>query len=315
MDTMTSMRIFCAIAECRSFVAAAKRLNLSPAMASKHVRHLEQRLGNRLLNRTSRQVSLTEVGEIYFNQVKLVMEGLDDVEAVIGSIAKIPHGTLKLSAPVWVASASFATLLAEYCQQCPEICLDIDLSGRIVNLVEEGFDLALRATSADRLGPGLVARPLMQITFRLMASPDYLNRAGRPTSIAELNGHALLRYSGLGGRDGMFLGDAGDKQRVAFRTVMQSENETILHQAALAGLGVVFLPTWMARADITAGRLELLLAPTVNVSTKLYAVYSSRRYLSPKVRSIIDFLADRGRYFEALDEAGGQPPPEIIHLT
>jgi DNA-binding transcriptional LysR family regulator len=294
MDTMTSLRVFCVVAELRSFAAAAKRLNLSPAMASKHVMHLESRLGNRLLNRTSRHVSLTEVGTLYCAQALQLLEGLDEVEAAIGNVTQTPRGTLRLSAPVWTASPCFTSLLAEYGRRYPDVCLDMDLSGRIVNLVDEGFDLALRATTPERLDPGLVARPLMQIEFCLMASPDYLRRAGRPRKLADLNGHALLRYSGMAGNEGMVLGTSDDRQTVTFRTVMQSENETLLHLAALEGMGLVFLPTWMVQPDVDAGRLRVVLANALKFSTTLHAVYPSRKFLSAKVRTFIDYIASKG---------------------
>ena len=293
MDTMTSLRVFCTVAELRSFAAAAKRLNLSPAMASKHVMHLESRLGNRLLNRTSRSVSLTEVGALYCAQARQLLEGLDEVEAAIGNVTQTPRGTLRLSAPVWTASPCFTSLLAQYGRRYPDVCLDMDLSGRIVNLVDEGFDLALRATAPDRLDPGLVARPLLQIEFRLMASPTYLRRAGRPRKLADLNGHALLRYSGMGGNEAIVLGGSDDRQTVTFRTVMQSENETLLHLAALEGMGLVFLPTWMAQPDVAAGRLQIVLPDALNFSTTLHAVYPSRKFLSTKVRTFIDFIASK----------------------
>lgn len=293
MDTMTSLRVFCAVAELRSFAAAAKRLNLSPAMASKHVAHVESRIGSRLLNRTSRHVSLTEAGALYVAQARQLIEGLDDVEAAIGNVTRMPRGTLRLSAPVWTASPCFTSLLAEYSRRFPDVCLDMDLSGRRVNLVDEGFDLALRATDTARLDPGLVARPLMQIEFRLMASPAYLSRAGHPRKPADLNGHALLRYSGITGNENIVLGDADDRQTVNFHTALQSENETMLHLAALEGMGLVFLPTWMVQRDIDAGRLSIVLPDALKFSSTLHAVYPSRKFLSAKVRSFVDFIASR----------------------
>ena len=288
---MISLRVFCMVAELRSFAAAAKRLDLSPAMASKHVMHLESRLGNRLLNRTSRHVSLTEAGALYFNQARATLEGLDEVEAAISNVTVTPRGTLKLSAPVWVASACFAGLLADYHRRYPHVCLDMDLSGRIVNLVDEGFDLALRATAPDRLDPGLVARPLMQIQFGLVASPAYLERTGHPQAVSELNGHALLRYSGMGTSDSLTLDGPGGPQTITFRPVMHSGNETVLHLAALEAMGLVFLPTWMVQTDIARGRLTAVLPDVLNFKTTLHAVYPSRKYLSAKVRTFIDFLA------------------------
>lgn len=293
MDTLTSLRVFCTVADLKSFTAAADRLGISPAMASKHVMQLESRLGTRLLNRTSRRVSLTESGALYFNQTKQMLEGLDEVEAAVGNVTVAPRGTLKLSAPVWAASTCFVDILAEYNQRYPDVCLDVDLSGRIVNLVDEGFDLALRATSRERLDPGLVARPLTEIEFRLMASPEYLERTGRPKGITDLNGHALLRFSGINLGDSLSLEGPDGRHRVTFRTVMLSENETILQLAALRGMGLVFLPKWMVEPDIEAGRLEMVLPDGLGFTNTLHAVYPSRKYLSAKVRTFIDFMTMR----------------------
>ncbi|AMD56955.1 LysR family transcriptional regulator [Agrobacterium radiobacter] len=290
MDTLTSLRVFCTVAELKSFTSSATRLGISPAMASKHVIQLESRLGTRLLNRTSRRVSLTETGRLYFNQTRQMLEGLDEVEAAIGNVMVAPRGTLKLSAPVWTASAYFADMLAEYKRRYPDVCLDVDLSGRIVNLVDEGFDLALRATTRDRLDPGLVARPLADVEFILLASPDYLKRTGRPRSIAELNGHAMLRYSGVNLGESMSLEGPEGRQNVTFRNVMLSDNETVLYLAALRGMGLVFLPKWMVDEDIVAGRLETVLPFALGFSSTLHAVYPSRKYLSAKVRTFIDFM-------------------------
>ena len=290
---MVSLRVFCMVAELKSFAAAAKRLNLSPAMVSKHVMHLESHVGSRLLNRTSRHVSLTEAGALYFAQARQMLEGLDEVEAAISNVAISPRGTLKLSAPVWIATACFAGILADYKQRYPDVCLDLNLSGRIVNLVDEGFDVALRATTPERLDPGLVSRALMPVEFRLMASPGYLDRTGRPENLTELSGHALLRYSGVNLGDSLILNGPAGQQKVTFRTMMLSENETLLHLSALEGMGIVLLPTWMANADLAAGRLEAVLPEVVGFSNTLHAVYPSRKYLSAKVRTFIDFLASR----------------------
>lgn len=293
MDTLTSLRVFCSVAESKSFTAAAQRLNLSPAMASKHVLHLESRTGVRLLNRTSRRVSLTESGALYLAQASEMLGSLDEVEAAISNIAVTPRGTLRLSAPVWAATPFFVNLLAEYQQRYPDVSLSMDLSGRIVNLVDEGFDLALRAMTRDRLDAGLVARPLMEVEFLLFGSPDYLSRAGRPGSTADLNGHALLRYSGINTGDQLMLDGPRGQQRVSFRTMLLSENESLLHLAALRGMGLAFLPTRMVQEDLVAGRLEAVLPESVKFSHTLYAVYASRKYLSAKVRTFIDFLASR----------------------
>ncbi|NLS21126.1 LysR family transcriptional regulator [Rhizobium sp. P40RR-XXII] len=293
MDTLTSLRVFCAVAELKSFTAAADRLGLSPAMASKHVLHLENRLGTRLLNRTSRHVSVTETGMLYFSQARQTLDGLDEVEAAVSNVAVTPRGTLKLSAPVWVANTLVARMFAEYHQRYPEVCLDMDFSGRIVNLVDEGFDLALRATAPERLDPGLIARPLTKIVFHAVGSPTYLARTGRPAKLTDLNGHSLLQYSGMNSNGSLAFDGPQGRETVKFRTVMQSENETMLHMAALEGMGLVFLPALMIQPDTAEGRLEMVLPEALNFSTTLYAVYPSRKYLSAKVRTFIDFLSSR----------------------
>lgn len=293
MDTLTSLRVFCTVAELKSFTAAADRLGLSPAMASKHVMHLEKRLGTRLLNRTSRHVSVTESGLLYVGQARQMLDGLDEVEAAVSNVTVTPRGTLKLSAPVWVANTFVARMLAEYHRRYPDVCFDMDFSGRIVNLVDEGFDLALRATAPDRLDPGLIARPLTKIVFQVVGSPAYLERTGRPTTLNELNGHSLLLYSGVNSDGSLIFDGPGGREAVKFQTVIQSENETMLHLAALEGMGLVFLPAWMAQPDIAAGRLEMVLPETLKLSVTLYAVYPSKKYLSAKVRTFIDFLASQ----------------------
>lgn len=291
MDTLLSLRVFCAVAELKSFTAAAERLGLSPAMASKHVMHLENRLGTRLLNRTSRHVSVTETGTLYFNQVWQMLDGLDEVEAAVSNVTVTPRGTLKLSVPVWIANTLIARMIAEYHLRYPEVYLDMDFSGRIVNLVDEGFDLALRATAPEKLDPGLIARPLTKIIFHLVGSPAYLARAGRPTKVADLNGHSLLLYSGMNANGSLTIDGPEGQETLKFQPVMRSENETMLHMAALEDMGLVFLPALMIQPDIAEGRLERVLPDTVGFSATLYAVYPSRKYLSAKVRTFIDFLS------------------------
>ncbi|MGY5811049.1 LysR substrate-binding domain-containing protein [Rhizobium sp. LEGMi198b] len=303
MDTLTSLRVFCAVAELKSFTVAADRLGLSPAMASKHVMHLESRLGTRLLNRTSRHVSMTESGMLYFNQTRQMLDGLDEVEAAVSNVTVMPRGTLKFSAPVWAANSLIARVLAEYQQRYPDVRFDMDLSGRIVNLVDEGFDLALRATAPERLDPSLVARPLMQVAFHLVGSPGYLSRTGRPTEVADLNGHALLAYSGMNVNGGLAIKGTEGPETVNFRPVMQSENEIMLHLAALEHMGLVFLPIWMTQNDIAEGRLELVLPKAVTFNATLHAVYPSKKYLSAKVRTFIDFIAARKNLCSAAAEA------------
>lgn len=288
MDALISMRVFCLVAELKSFAAAAQRLRMSPAMASKHVMQLEKRLGTRLLNRTSRRVSLSESGALYFEQVRQMLDSLDEVEAAVSKATVVPRGTLRLTAPVWMANAIFAGVLADYQTCYPDVRLDVDLSGRLVNLVEEGFDLALRATGAP--DEALIARPITNVPFYLVAAPAYLKRAGRPASFADLAGRALLHYALYPGESFSFQGEHGP-ETIKLDPVLRSGNETLLHMAALEGMGLAFLPKWLVAEDIASGRLEHLMSQHVVFDGKLFAVYPSRKYLSAKVRTFIDFIA------------------------
>jgi len=295
MDTLMSLRVFCAVAELKSFTAAAERLGLSPAMASKHVMHLERRVASRLLNRTSRHVSLTETGTLYFEQARQMLERLDEVEAAVSNVTVMPRGTLRLSAPVWFANPIFAGMLAEYRELFPEVMFDIDLSGRLVNLVDEGFDLALRVTAQASLDPSLIVRALAQVDFQLVASPAYLARAGTPGRISELNGHALLLYNNIRGGGLLTFDGPGGRETIRFKVVLESGSETMLLLGAREGMGLTFMPRWIIEEDLAAGRLVLVLPEFVPITGTLYGVYPSRKYLSAKVRTFLDFMAQDPR--------------------
>lgn len=285
MDTLLSMKTFCGVVERESFAAAARSLGISTAMASKHVMHLERRLGTRLLNRTSRHVSLTESGALYFERCRQMLEDLEEVEASVARVTVAPRGLLKVTAPVWLANPGFTAVLADYQAAFPEVRLDIDLSGRIVNMVEEGVDLALRV--ARTLGDTLVVRPIGTVRFHWVGSPGYLQRAGRPQQPADLAGHRLLMYSLLPTAGEEFAALTGGARPVP---VLQSGNESLLHLAALQGMGLALLPTWLMSQDVAAGRLEVVLADSHRVDAPLCGVYPSRRHLSSKVRTFLDFL-------------------------
>jgi DNA-binding transcriptional LysR family regulator len=289
MDTLMSLRVFCAVAELKSFTAGARRLEVSPAMASKHVVHLEERLSVRLLNRTSRHVSLTETGTLFFEQARQMMDGFDELEAAISQTAVAPKGRLRLTAPVWMANPVFVRVLADYRARYPEVTLEIDLSGRLVNLVEEGFDLALRVTASP--DPGLIARTIAGAPFSLVASPKFLDKTGRPTSFDDLRGAPLLAYSLVHG-DGLVTRETEQgRKTIKFTPVLQSGNETLMHHACLEGMGYAFLPKWLISDDLASGRLEQVFPDELPFAGKLLAVYPTRKFLSAKVRSFLDFIA------------------------
>lgn len=292
MDTLLSIRVFAAVAEAKSFTAVADRLGLSAAMTSKHVQHLEAQAGARLLNRTSRNVSLTEAGAIYLDSVRALLEGLDEAEARISHTSIKPSGRLRLSVPVWMATPRFARLVSEFHRQCPDVVLELDLSARMINLVEDGFDLAIRV--AMSLEPGLIARKLGDIHFRMVAAPSFLEKHGRPASLADLNGAPFLAYTQVA-RDGKVkLPSPDGPTEINFRPVMLSGNESLLMFAVCEGMGFSFMPHWLVEDELAAGRLEHVLPDLARPAAPLYAVYPDRSYLPAKVRSFLDFLVAAG---------------------
>src|SRR6266850_8186407 len=188
MDTLLSMKVFRQVVESGSFVAAAERLNLSKAMTSKHLMHLEKHVGARLLNRSSRSLSLTESGKLFFERCKGILEEVEEAELVAGSASGVPRGTLRVTAPSWAATRGMVDLVAAYRQRYPEVVVDLSFEDRFVDLIEEGYDLAIRAT-ADPPPAGLIARPLRPMPFVIAASKNYLKRYGAPQSPEDLAQH------------------------------------------------------------------------------------------------------------------------------
>tara|TARA_R110000751_G_scaffold8822_7_gene34085 strand:- start:2196 stop:3101 length:906 start_codon:yes stop_codon:yes gene_type:complete len=289
MDTLLSLQVFAAIAEQKSFALVAERLGLSPAMTSKHVQHVEARVGARLLNRNSRNVSLTEAGTRYLATVRPLLEGLGEAEAQLSETRLAPQGTLKASMPVWMANPAFARILAAYHAENPDVTLDLDLSGRMVNMVEEGVDLALRVTEA--LGEGLIARKLAEVEFPLVASPAFLEKHGRPATKEDLNGSPFLVYTPMASGSRIRFDRGADALDLRFTPVLLSGNETLIQLAARQGMGFAFMPHWLVTDDIAKGLLEQVLPGTPWPKVPLHAIYPDRSYLPAKVRSFLDFLA------------------------
>ncbi len=300
MDTLLSMKVFRQVVESGSFVAATERLNLSTAMTSKHVMNLERNLGARLLNRTSRHLSLTEVGMVYYEQCQEILDRLEVVEAAVSRSTVAARGILKIAAPVWFANPLFTKALAEYHSHYPDVLLDLNLNDRIVDLVEEGFDLALRVTSDPDCS--LLARRICLIQFRLVGSPKYLLNNGYPKTPSELSKHMLLTYTYSRFGDGVFFDGPNGGETVKLTASMRSNNTSMLYQAALASMGLAFLPEWLIEEDLTSRRLEVL-KPDLTFPTFLNAVYTSQRYLSPKVKTFVDFLSD---HFSGITELGNK---------
>jgi len=289
MDTLTSLRVFREVVEGGSFVAAASRLGLSTAMASKHVAHLERQLGARLLNRTSRHLSLTEAGAVYLEQCREALDSLQAGEAAIGLSQEAPRGVLRVTAPVWCANRRFADALAAYKLAHPEVVVDIRLENRKVDLVEEGYDLALRVTREH--APALIVRPLCTLQFHLVATPAYLQRAGKPVDVADMDrlGAILPTYVNL---DRMEVAGPAGKLQLHLAASMKTDDTTLAYHSVHAGLGMAYLPDWLVADDLQRGALERVLPGFATAPSTLFAVYTSRKYMTAKVRSFIDFFSE-----------------------
>jgi DNA-binding transcriptional LysR family regulator len=295
MDQLTSLRVFREVVEAGSFAAAAERLGMSAPMASKRLAQLERTVNARLLHRTSRHLSLTEAGGAYYEQCRQALDILDAAQAAVCHGAEGVRGQLKVSAPVWCANARFAQALAEYRRRFPEVVVDMHLANRKVDLVSDGYDLALRATHEP--SQALIARSLCPINFRLVASPAYLKRHAR----ASRSGDAAAKPATFDAVVPSYVDlDALVKSphglpRVRLNAVMRSDDTTLTYHAVRAGMGVAFLPEWLVDADLAARRLVAVPVPVNSArppTTTLFAVYTSRQYMAPKLRSFIDFMSE-----------------------
>jgi DNA-binding transcriptional LysR family regulator len=290
MDTLLSMKVFRQVVESGSFVGAAERLSLSTAMTSKHLMHLERHLGTRLLNRSSRSLSLTESGKLFFERCKGILQEVEDAELVVGSVSGVPRGTLRVTAPSWAATRQMVDMIATYRQRYPEVVLDLSFEDRFVDLIEEGYDLAIRAT-ADEPPAGLIARPLRPMPFVIAASKDYLQRCGVPQCPEDLAQHDCVMVGN--GQSWHLRGPEGNIE-VPARVVLRfaaSMSVAVAH-AVCAGIGLAPLPRMMFEDPLFKGALYPVLVEYPLRYPHLYAIYVSRKHLPLKIRTFIDQLIE-----------------------
>jgi DNA-binding transcriptional LysR family regulator len=266
----------------------------SPANVTRYVNELEESLGARLLNRTSRRLSLTETGKTLYDKALSILEDVAEAEAIASSAALQPRGRLRVNAPLSFGILHLAPLWPRFMTRYPDIELDISLVDRVVDLVEEGYDLAVRISRGG--SPALVSRKLATARHLICASPDYVARHGAPESPEDLNRHACIAYTYSDSADEWrLLDDAGKVHSVAVPNIMQTNNGDTARAAALAGLGIIRQPTFLIGEDLRQGRLVPLLTGYRMSEIDVLAVYPSRRHLSAKVRVMVDFLVEAFR--------------------
>lgn len=291
MDRFQEMRAFAAVVEAGSFVAAAEAMGLSKAAVSRQVSELEARLGVRLLQRTTRKLSLTEEGEVFHSRTRELLAGVDEAESEITQRSGKAVGLLKVSAPVSFGVRYLAPLWAEFMQAHPQLSLEVWLSDRMVDLVEEGFDLAIRIAALH--DSSLVSRRLSTTRMVTCASPAYLKKHGTPRHPSDLVRHVVLGYTlGARGDTWTFNGPDGPVS-VTVRPRIRSNSGDTAREIAVRGMGITLEPKFLVSDELREGRLVEVLPRYQAPEAGIYAVYPSRKHLLPKVRLLIDMLAQK----------------------
>jgi DNA-binding transcriptional LysR family regulator len=290
MDRFNNMANFVEVVNQGGFTAAADKTGLSRAQISKSVMQLEAHLGTRLLNRTTRRVSLTEIGRIYYERCVAILSDVEEIEGIVGEQTAKPHGTLTVSAPTSFGILHLNEVIPEYLKQYPEVRISLSLSDRFIDVVAEGFDLVLRIAALE--DSSLIARRIAPCRRVLCASPEYLKENGSPQVPQDLAVHPCLVYSNEAKPDSWTLHGPKGAESIKVNGPVCADNGDILKAAAVNGLGVALLPTFIVGPELRAGRLRQVLPEFCPPEISVYAVFPSRRYLSAKVRTFVDFLSE-----------------------
>lgn len=287
MDRMTSMATFVKVVESGGFSAAARTLSMSPSMVTAHVQALEERLGVRLLNRSTRRVSLTEVGHAYYERCLQILAEADDADQIAQALQSTPRGTLRLNTSIAIPPL-LAPVIAEFVALYPEVSVNLTMTDRMIDLVEEGFDLAVRNMSVP--DSSLVVRRVATYRFVVCGAPGYLAARGIPRQPADLSRHNCLVYShSAWGNEWRFAGPDGE-QSVAVEGNLQANSDNALRLAAVHGQGLALAPSFLLIDEIKSGRLVPILTEFLQTEHAINAIYPHRHHLSAKVRSFIDLL-------------------------
>jgi DNA-binding transcriptional LysR family regulator len=292
MDRLAAIEAFVRVAECGSFSQAAARLRSSKSVVSRQVGALEAELGARLLQRTTRALTLTEAGRSYFARASRILADLAEANASVGQLQAAPRGRLRLNAPVSFGFLHLAPALPEFLDRYPDVEVEMTMNDRFVDLVDEGFDVAVRIGKLD--DSSLVARKLAPMRRTVCAAPAYLQRRGTPASPDDLKVHECLCYSNVGrSEEWRFVRPDGAPWPVEVHGRLHVNNGDALRAATLRGFGLAVLPSFLIGRDFQSGALVSVLAPFMPQDSAVYAVYPHARHLSPKVRAFVDFLAER----------------------
>jgi len=297
MDRLSEMEAFVCVVDQGGFTDAARKLGISKSAVSKHISALETRLGVRLLNRTTRRVNPTDIGLAYYDKAHSVLSTADEADQMVTAMQTAPRGNLRISVPVNFGIAHLSPLMGQFLRSFPDLSVDMVLEDRYVELVSEGFDLAIRIGRLE--DSSLKARKLAETGVKLVASPHYLQERGVPHKLEDLSEHHLLHYTMLStGNYWRLRSRAGEERHVRVGGPLTANNGESLKVAAIAGLGIAQLPCFMLGTALQTGELQEVLPQAVTDNLGIYAVYPDGRFVQPKLRALIDHLAhelkDRG---------------------
>lgn len=291
MEDLERMAIFARVVETRSFAEAARRLDMSRSMVSKQVTRLEKNVGARLLNRTTRAMSLTEAGAIFYEHCARIVEELEQARLAVGRLHNEARGTLRISASVAFGTLHIAPALPEFLARYPDVRIDMSIGDRLVDLADEGFDVAVRISKEP--SPNVVARRLAAVNRKIVATPEYFRRHGVPRAPQDLARHNCLTYTHFNPQETWKLRGPDGDISVPITGNLRLNDDEALSAAVLGGLGVALLPTFIIGGDVQAGRLTAVLSDYVPSERHIHAVYLPNRHLPAKVRAFIDFLVER----------------------
>ena len=288
MDRLMSMRVFSAVAKNRSFSVAAKKLSISKAMVSKHIKSLENSLSVRLFNRTTRKLNLTDAGSSYYEKVNIILSEIDETESAISQLNSEPKGKLKVMAQPSFGAFHLSRALSLYLKKYTEVTVNLELSHRIPDLVEENIDLAFHVGELN--DSMYVSRRIASARRVICASPEYIKKIGMPKKPEDLLNHNCLIYMPRNDMGKWEFLDKGKRKKIKVTGDIQCNSGDALRVASIQSRGITQLPTYMVGLDIQAGRLQALLEDFEPEKQPIYAIYNHRKYISAKIKTFIDFI-------------------------
>jgi len=300
MDILTGMRAFAATVDTGSFSQAARELGASKATVSKQVAALEDHLRVRLLHRTTRKLRLSDEGRIYLDYVRRILDNLEEAEDAVSPLSAEPRGQLRISAPHTFGAMHLSEALAAFSERYPLIHMNIEFSDRLVNLVDDGFDAAIRISRLQ--DSTLIARRIAPVEMVLCASPAYWAKHGKPNHPSELKNHKGVVYAYLSTPGEWVFKDGAKRLSVKIGGNFTTNNDIVIRSAAVQGVGIFYGPSFIVRRALHQGKLEPALETYNDDPLSVYAVYPSNRNLSPKVRAFVDFLVEWFRHTADLNQ-------------